>query len=351
MKNANRVDFTGQTIYIGLDIHRKSWSVSIFMEHLEHKTFTQSPEVEVLASYLHRNFPGAHYKAVYEAGYCGFWVHDELCKSGIECLVVNPADIPTKDKERARKCDRIDCRKLARSLRAEELEGIWVPPRSKAEDRSLVRTRQSMVRKQTRCKNQIKSLLYLYGIPLPESTSWSRIFIRSLEKIRLEHHSGNLALQAHLTELNYLKSIILQLDRDLMELSRSEEYSRQVQILKSIPGISTLGAMILLTELGNISRFGSLDKLCGYMGLVPDTSSSGEKQGIGDLTKRCNPFLRSMLIECAWVAVRKDPSLALAYHQMCKRTLKTKAIVKIARKLLNRIRFVLANECRYRIAA
>ncbi len=351
MKHANRVDFKGQTIYIGLDVHRKSWSVSIFLEHLEHKTFVQPPEVEVLVSYLQRNFPGAHYKAVYEAGYCGFWVHDELRNSGIECLVVNPADIPTKDKERARKCDRIDCRKLARSLRAGELEGIWVPPRAKTEDRSLVRTRQAMVRKQTRCKNQIKGLLYFYGIPLPESTSWSRIFIRSLEKIKLERPSGNLALQAHLTELNYLKSIIGQMDKDILDLSRSEEYSRKVQFLKSIPGISTLSAMILLSELGDITRFSSLDKLCSYMGLIPDTSSSGEKQGIGDLTKRCNPLLRSLLIEITWVAVRKDPSLALAYHQMCKRTLKTKAIVKIARKLLNRIRFVLANECRYRIAA
>ncbi len=351
MDHVNRVDFTGQTIYIGLDVHRKSWSVSIFMEHLEHKTFVQSPEVGILVSYLKRNFPGASYKAAYEAGYSGFWIHDQFRQNGIDCLVVNPADIPTKDKERTRKCDRIDCRKLARSLRAGELDGIWVPPRVKTEDRSLVRTRQAMVRKQTRCKNQIKGLLYFYGIPLPESTSWSRIFIRSLEAITLEHPSGNRALQAHLTELAHLRDILAQLDKDLLALARSDEYREQVRLLKSIPGISTLSALIFLTELGNISRFSSLDKLCGYVGLVPDTRASGEKQGTGDLTRRCNPLLRSLLIECAWVAVRKDPSLALAFHKMCTRTLKTKAIVKIARKLLNRIRFVLANECCYRIAA
>jgi transposase len=109
--------------------------------------------------------------------------------------------------------------------------------------------------------------------------------------------------------------------------------------------------MILLTELGDIARFGSLDKLCGYVGPVPDTRASGEKEGVGDLTRRCNHLLRPLLIECAWVAVRKDPSLALAFHTMSKRTLKTKAIVKIARKLLNRIRFVLRNECHYRISA
>ena len=74
-------------------------------------------------------------------------------------MVVNPADVPTKDKEKATKTDRVDCRKLARSLRNGELEAIYVPSRIKGEDRSLVRTRQSMVRKQTRCKNQIKSIL------------------------------------------------------------------------------------------------------------------------------------------------------------------------------------------------
>src|SRR5512137_621776 len=139
MKQANKVDFTGQTIYVGLDVHRKSWSVSIHLEHFEHKTFTQPPKVEALVSYLKRHFPGATYKAVYEAGFCGFWIHDCLQQQGIECIVVNPADIPTTDKERTRKSDRIDCRKLARSLRAAELQGIWVPSRIQAEERSLVR--------------------------------------------------------------------------------------------------------------------------------------------------------------------------------------------------------------------
>ena len=348
MAHANRVDFTGQTIYIGMDVHRKSWTVSIFMELIEHKTFTQPPDVEVLVSYLRRHFPGARYRAVYEAGFCGFWIHDKLREQGIPCLVVNPADIPTRDKERARKGDRNDSRKLARGLRNGELEGIYVPPRETVEDRSLIRSRQAMVRKQTRCKNQIKSLLHFYGIPVPDVYGhWSRNFIHSLEALRLERESGNLAMKAHLMELIHLRQILAQLDRDILALSRTDEYRNRVQLLRSVPGISTLSAMVLLTELGDLSRFTSLDKLCGYVGLTPDTHASGEKLGVGDMTRRCNPVFRSLLIECAWVAVRKDPALALAYHNFCKRTLKTKAIVKIARKLLNRIRFVLNNRCQY----
>jgi transposase len=100
--------------------------------------------------------------------------------------VANPADVPTTDKERTGKRDPSDSRKLARSLRNRELKAIYVPARSKLEDRSLVRTRQSMVKKQTRCKNQIKSILFFYGIDLPEElvrSSWSQKFFRWLEDL------------------------------------------------------------------------------------------------------------------------------------------------------------------------
>jgi transposase len=168
MKKISKHGFEGQQIYVGMDIHKKSWSISIFTEEVEHKTFTQPPEVGILVNYLKRNFPGASYQSVYEAGFSGFWIHDRLREHGVQCLVVNPADVPTKDKERTSKTDRVDCRKLARSLRSGDIEGIYVPSRPKVEDRSLVRTRQSMVKKQTRCKNQLKSILQFYGIQIPE---------------------------------------------------------------------------------------------------------------------------------------------------------------------------------------
>ena len=167
MVNISKLDFSGQHLYVGLDVHKKSWSVCILTHQFEHKTFTQPPDPSVLANYLNRNFPGATYHAVYEAGYCGFWIHDRLREKGIDCIVVNPADVPTKDKERAGKTNKVDCRKLARSLRNGELEGIYVPTRPNIEDRSLLRTRRNMVKKQTRCKNQIKSMLAFYGIHLP----------------------------------------------------------------------------------------------------------------------------------------------------------------------------------------
>ena len=347
---SSRLDFSGQPIYIGLDVHKKSWSVSIFSKYGEYKTFNQPPEVDKLLHYLRHHFPGGDYRSVYEAGYCGFWIHDQLRQKGIQCLVVNPADIPTKNKERRTKRDPVDCRKLARSLRSGELEGIYVPCRWKLEDRTLIRTRQSMVRKQTRCKNQIKAILLFYGVVIPEEREmghWSRRFIQWIEGIRMERASGDIALKAHLEELSHLRQLIASLNRAILRLARTQEYWPLVRLLKTVPGISTLTAMILLTELGEILRFPSLDELSCYVGLVPDTQESGEKEYVGSLTQRRHSQLRWLLIEASWVAVRKDPTLLMAFEQYCRRMRKTKAIVKVARKLLNRIRYVLKNQAEY----
>jgi transposase len=350
MIKRNKLDFTGQPIYIGLDVHKKSWSVSISTRYGQYKSFSQPPEVDKLVHYLRHHFPRAEYYATYEAGYCGFWIHDRLKEKGIGCLVVNPADVPTKNKERRTKRDRIDCRKLSRSLRNGDLEGIYVPPRGKLEDRGLIRTRMSMVRKQTRCKNQIKAMLLFYGVVIPEEKEmghWSRRFIRWIEGIQMERASGDMALKIHLEELCHLRQIVAKLNRAILALSRTEEYRPGVLLLRTVPGISTLTAMILLTELGEITRFPSIDELTSYVGLIPDTEASGEKEHVGGVTQRSQSQLRWVLIEASWMAVRKDPALMMAFDRYSKKMRKTKAIVKIARKLLNRIRYVLKNRSEY----
>jgi|MudIll2142460700_1097286.scaffolds.fasta_scaffold144286_1 transposase len=350
MNHVSKLDFTGQQIYVGMDVHKKSWSVSIFTDQFEHKTFSQPPEVGVLVNYLRRNFPGAAYTSVYEAGYSGFWIHDRLQEQGVQCLVVNPADVPTKDKERAGKTDRVDCRKLARSLRNGEIEGIYVPSRPKAEDRSLLRTRHSMVKKQTRCKNQIKSILCFYGIHIPDELAtgyWSKRFINWIESVRMERASGNMALKVHLAELTHIRQSVAELNRAIRALASTDDYRNNVRILKTVPGVSIMTAMTLLTELYDISRFKTLDKLCSYVGLIPNTDSSGETDRKTGMTGRRNAQLRVILIESAWTAVRKDPALMMAFTELCKHMTKTKAIVRIARKLLNRIRYVLKNQQEY----
>jgi transposase len=105
--------------------------------------------------------------------------------------------------------------------------------------------------------------------------------------------------------------------------------------------------MIVLSELGEISRFPSGDQLCTYVGLVPDVRGSGEKEYVKGMTTRGHSYLKWLLIEASWVAVRKDPAMMDAFDEYCKRMKKSKAIVRIAKKLLNRIRYVVKNETEY----
>lgn len=347
-----RLDFTGQHIYVGLDIGKKSWKTTILTEDLEHKTFTQPPQVGVLVNYLKRSFPGAKYHCAYEAGYFGFWIHDQLQREGVDCLVVNPADVPTKHKEQTTKTNKVDARKLARSLRNGELDPIYVPKRASLEDRSLVRMRCGFVKKQTRCKNQIKALLRFYGITIPDDIGdkhWSRRFINWIESVALERSTGDGALKALLGELGHLRQTIADLTKKLRHLATEEHYKTMVSNLVTIPGISTLTAMVFLTELIDINRFKTLDHLASYVGLVPGQDSTGEAEKITDISPRRNPFLRVLIIEASWVAVRKDPALMASFNKLASRMPKNKAIVRIARKLLNRIRYVLKNQKPYQL--
>jgi transposase len=352
MRHSTKLDFSDQDIYIGLDVHKKNWTVSIFTKDFEHKTFSQNPKSDILANYLNRNFPGARYHSVYEAGYCGFWIHDALKAHGIDNIVIHPADVPTKDKERKRKNNRIDSRKLARSLRSKDLEAIYVPSRQALEERSLMRARRNAVKDQNRNKNRIKAFLTFFGISIPEQFKegrWSGAFIHWIETIPMANGIGKTALLFYLNELKHHRDKVACLDRQFRKLASHEQYKAKVQLLKSIPGIGTLTAMILLLELVDINRFKNLDKLASFVGLVPGECSSGDDDDINttNITPRSNRYLRHILVECAWVAARKDPALMMCYNELTKRMCGKKAIIRIAKKILNRIRYVLNNEQPY----
>jgi transposase len=352
MVKDNKLSFQGQHIYVGIDIGKKSWTITVLTEQLEHGTFSQKPLPEELVSYLHKNFPEAHYQCAYEAGLFGFWIHDALTKRGVDCIVVHPADIPTKDKERRNRNDNVDSRKIANNLRSGQLTPLYIPSLQAQEDRSLVRMRILMVKKQTRCKNQIKAILTYYGIDIPDKLSksnWSKQFISWLENLDFKNNSGKQAFSALLSELKYFRSSICQLTKDIHSLSKQEPYKMPVQYLSSIPGISTTTAMVYLTEIVDIKRFKDFDHLSSYFGLIPGEDSSGDTQLHTGISPRRNVNLRVLLIESSWIAVRKDPALLMSFNQLSKRMPKNKAIIRIARKLLNRIYYVLKNQCYYQI--
>ena len=108
MDKSNKLDFSGQDIFVGLDTHLKNWRVSIIVGESPFKTFSQDPHPKTLRNYLVKNFPNGNYHSAYEASFSGFGVHRDLLNLGIKNIVVNPADIPTTDKERKQKEDSRD---------------------------------------------------------------------------------------------------------------------------------------------------------------------------------------------------------------------------------------------------
>lgn len=344
--------FAGQSIYVGIDVHLKSWKVSVMTENLTYKTFSAPAESDKLGNFLRKHFPGATYYSAYEAGFSGFWLHRELTRLGIKSIVVNPGDIPTTDKERKQKEDVRDSHKIAQTLRAGQLKGIFVPSEKVQQDRLLLRTRETIVKELRRSKHRIKSLLYFQGIRYPDrflqnSTHWSMAFIKWLEEITLEHPSGKAVMNAHLDLVRHHRGLLLKVTRQIRELGKGPDYNQGVELLTSIPGIGTLTALKLLTELETIDRFESFDRLCSFIGLVPSTNSSGDSEIDHGITPRRNSRLRAALVESAWIAVRIDPALLAVYQKLCCRMPGNRAIIRVAKKLLNRIVYVLRTKQKY----
>jgi len=352
-QSKQKLDFQGEPIYVGIDVHKKQWNVFIMSKYKEHKGFVQPPDASVLGRYLKENFPGATYYSVYEAGFCGFWPHEDLKKEGVHNIVVNPADVPSSDKERKNKSDKVDCRKLCSKLRSGDLEAIYVPERFQLENRELVRLRMRLVGDIRRTKNRIKGMLNFYGVKY-SSSGWSNVFIKGLKESELVYYNGTFALRTLVEELERLTELKKKIARQLrVGLVKNEMYGELIKCLGSIPGVGLITALIILTELGNTSRFPGIDQLCNFVGLVPTLHSSGDHVHVGNLTPRKNKYIMAVLIESAWVAVGKDPALMQAYHKLCKRMKSQEAIIRIARKLMARIRYVLLNQTTYelRIAA
>jgi transposase len=348
----NKLSFQDQNIYTGIDVHKNSYKATIIVENRVFKTFSQPADPKILVEYLKRNFPDGNYYSAYEASFSGFWLHDYLNKMGIKNIVVNPADIPTTDKEKKQKEDKRDSKKIAKGLINNELVPIYVMGNQSLEDRKLLRMRQTIAKDLTRLKNRIKSDLYFFGIKFPpefenSNTHWSKKFMKWLEEIKFEKESGNISFRVLLHHAKHLREEQLMMNREIRKLSNEDKYKDNVKLLISVPGIGLLTAMIILTELDDINRFQDLDNLCSYMGISPTTNSSGDNEKVGKITPRSNNFLRNAIIESSWIASRTDPALLRCYIDYIKRMDKNKAVIKIARKLINRIRFVLKNKKMY----
>jgi transposase len=213
-----KIDFTGKELFIGLDVHKKSWSVTILVNGIEHRTFTQPPSPETLDNYLQKNFTGGSYNSAYEAGFCGYGIHRRLNDFGIKNIVINAADIPATQKDKLQKRDPVDSWKIARGLEKNSLHGIYVFDRDMEELRSLNRTRFYLMRDLRRSKNRIKSFLQYYGEPIPEefdNNQWTLKFVSWLKQVQMNTPGGQDAFSYLIGSYEHQREQMVSLSRQV----------------------------------------------------------------------------------------------------------------------------------------
>jgi transposase len=349
-KLQNKTDFSNHDLYIGIDVHKLRWQVAVYCEGVILSNCSIQASGEALIIHLKKHFGNAHFHCVYESGPFGFTLCRELWAAAMESIVVNPADIPDTYKDRSSKTDKVDARKLATLHAAGLLQPIHVPSEKLQKQRSLIRFRKKLWGDLVRAKNRLKSELKFQGIMVPQkydTPHWSHNFLKWIEQQALKEEDLKETLLLMLEEIWYLRVLLLKTERKLRELMWSKDFKQKSELLRSIPGIGPLTALLFLLEVGDITRFRNFDALNRFVGLCPDSHSSGEREKHTGLSDRRHNALRSALVEASWQLIRRDAAMLEHYKELQKRMKGQQAIIRIARKLLRRIRAVLLSQKMY----
>jgi transposase len=339
--------YVGETVYVGIDVHKHSYTVVARANQTEVKRWTMAAEPRQLGEQLHKFFAGATIHTVYEAGFSGFGLHRELVRQGIHSRVVHAAAIEVAANNRV-KTDNRDARKQSEQLEAGRLRGIRIPSEAEEERRLLSRTRSQLVRQRTQVQNQIRMKAHQFGLI---EAGDRRQMSHTLVAEWLAAHSNpafQIVVKAHQAIWRALEQEIAGLERQLKTQAAEDPYNATYQ---SVPGVGFISARVLSNELGDLSQFANERQVFSYTGLTPGESSSGETTRRGGITKQGNTHLRSILIEVAWRAIGQDPALGTFFERIKGRSGSKRAIVAVARKLVGRIRAAFRHQELYQIQA
>jgi transposase len=239
------------------------------------------------------------------------------------------------------KTDKEDVKRLIRLLIADIVPEVWVPPVEVRELRGMISYRQRLVKTGTMIRNRLQSLLHRHNILLPkgglqDGAWWQAQKMSELEKIQIRQE---LAL---LEELDQHKA---EVDAELGRQSLGAVWGQQAVRLLQLPGFGVVMTMIVLSAIGDISRFEDAKKLVGYSGLGAGVHDSGKEHIEKRITKSGRKELRWAMVEAAWQAIRISPYWKEQYEKYLKRMRRpNQAIVAIARKLLVAVWHVLTKE-------
>lgn len=290
---------------------------------------------ESIASFL-ETYP--HAKIAIEAQMSAIPIYRQLTKNGYDVFVSHPTKTKLIAESRI-KTDRIDSHALAELLRLDALPESYMSDEVTSDLKEMVRRRAFLVRERSKFKAKIRDCLVYRGIKEPKDYGlFTNAGITWLESLNLE------PIDAYLRIISSLNLETKKLSEKLKSLAADDE---DVKLLTTIPGIGYYSALLIKSEIGEIGRFPSGEKLCSYAGLVPSVRSSGNRAVYGPITKQGSRWLRWIMVEAAHAHAKHDTTISRFYHSLAERKGKQIAAVATARKLLLCCYSVLKNRRAY----
>ena len=324
----------GATVYLAVDLSRTKWVDCTRWAGAEQRRLSTPAGLEHLQAVV-KQYAGHDLHVAYEA--CGFGYEAAwwLQAQQIAVTVIAPSRVE-RAPGLAVKTDRLDVGKMARKLEERQLKGIYVPARAEHEWRQVARTYAQAVQERQRAQIRVRSLLQEQGRlgPAPRAgwpayASW--VTQQALPAPVARCRESLLELRAGADrEVRRLKVC-------LAETAALPAYRPLVGALRRQPGVGPLAAIRFVLELGALTRFRSPAALAHYLGVTPSEYSSGEVVQRGHVLK-CGPaLLRATLLQCAWVAVRRDAALRAVFERLAPRVGRKRAIVAIARRVAEQL--------------
>jgi transposase len=341
-------DYTRRKIYLGIDVHKKTYAVTAICENIVVKKATLQASPEGLVTFCKKYFPEASIESAYEAGFSGFHLHRTLEKNGIKNLVIHAAGIEVAVGDRV-KTDKRDSLKIATQLAAHRLKGIHIPSEEREEKRALTRLRDTVVEHRTMTANQIKALLHQHG--LISSAAKTKVSIKWIESLKkLPMRDGIRYALNHLLDMwQQLTVRIKEINAEMVK--QAAEDSAFEMVYRSTPGIGPIGARVLANEVEDMSHFENERQLFSYTGLTPSEHSSGGYVRKGHISRQGKTIIRKILVLAAWKAIQKDKRLRETFDRISIRAGGKKAIVAIARRLIGHIRACFRKKSLYQTEA
>ena len=291
--------------YIGLDVHKDTIVVAVaragrVAPELGGEIANKPKAVAKLVERLSREFNGEVLLFCYEAGPCGYGLYRQLLALGHDCEVVAPSLIPKKPGEKV-KTDRRDAAKLSRLLRSGDLTAVWVPDEEQEAMRDLTRARDDLKAQERKARQQLNAYVLRHGHAWPSNrTRWTRTHYNWLESLTFGHDWLQMVLQEYIDAVKAASRRVADITAQMERVLPQWSLAPVVHSLVALRGIDKLAAMVLLAELGDISRFDSPKQLMAFLGLVPSEHSSGGRRRQGAITGTGNGHARRMLVESAW---------------------------------------------------